>query len=57
MGEQFKRIAAHGYKYVNVIFDTTLSAEEKREAVKIFKDLDLYSGQVGVSVSTYNAAA
>lgn len=57
LGEQFKRIAAHGFKYVNVIFDTNQSAGEKREAVKIFKDLGLYSGQMGVNVSTYNAKA
>lgn len=57
LGEQFKRIAAHGFKYVNVIFDTGQHAQERREAVKIFKDLGLYSGQVGVNVSTYNAKA
>jgi sugar phosphate isomerase/epimerase len=57
LGEQFKRIAAHGFKYVNVIFDPYQSAAEKVEAIKIFDDLGLYSGQMGVDVSSYNSEA
>jgi sugar phosphate isomerase/epimerase len=55
LGEQFKRIASHGFKYVNVIFDPNQSDAEKKEAVKIFRDLGLYSGQMGVDVSSYNS--
>jgi hypothetical protein len=36
LGEQFKRIAAHGFKYVNVIFDPDQSQAERKEAVKVF---------------------
>lgn len=57
LGEKFKRIASHGFKYVNVIFDLDQSEVEKKEAVKIFRDLGLYSGQMGVNVNAYNAAA
>lgn len=57
LGEQFKRIASHGFKYVNVIFDPNQSATEKKEAVEIFRDLGLYSGQMGVNVSSYNSEA
>ena len=48
LGEQLKKIAGHGFKYVNVIFDPDQSAAEKKEAVEIFRDLGLYSGQMGV---------
>lgn len=57
LGEQFKKIASHGFKYVNVIFDPDQSAADKKEAVKIFRDLGLYSGQMGVDVKSYNSAA
>ena len=57
LGEQFKRIASHGFKYVNVIFDPSQSEADKKEAVNIFRDLGLYSGQMGVNVSSYNSVA
>ena len=55
LGEQFKAIASHGFKYVNVIFDPEQSAAERREAVKVFRDLGLYSGQMGVDVRSYTS--
>ena len=55
LGEQFKAIASHGFKYVNVIFDPEQSDAERKEAVKIFRDLGLYSGQMGVDVSSYTS--
>lgn len=55
LGEQFKAIASHGFKFINVIFDPGQSQAERAEAVNIFDDLGLYSGQMGVDVSSYNA--
>jgi sugar phosphate isomerase/epimerase len=40
---------------VNVIFDPLQSDAERKEAVKIFRDLGLYSGQMGVDVSSYTS--
>ena len=57
LGEQFKKIASHGFKYVNVIFDPDQGVAEKKEAVRIFRDLGLYSGQMGVDVKSYNSKA
>ncbi len=45
---QLKRIASHGFKYINVIFDPDQSKAERKEAVRVFNDLGLYSGQMGV---------
>jgi sugar phosphate isomerase/epimerase len=55
LGEQLKAIASHGIKYVNVIFGPERSAAERKEAVKIFRDLGLYSGQMGVDVRSYTS--
>lgn len=57
LGEQFQAIASHGSKYVNVIFDPMQSDAERKEAVRIFRDLGLYSGQMGVDVSSYTSEA
>jgi sugar phosphate isomerase/epimerase len=55
LGEQFVAIASHGFRYVNVIFDPEQSDAERKEAVRIFCDLGLYSGQMGVDVSSYTS--
>jgi sugar phosphate isomerase/epimerase len=57
LGEQFQAIASHGFKFVNVIFDPDQSKAERTEAKRIFDDLGLYSGQMGVDVSSYTSAA
>jgi len=44
LSEQFKAIASHGLKYVNLIFDPEQSTAERKEAVTVFRDLGLYSG-------------
>ena len=40
-----------------MIFDPDQSKEVRKEAVNIFRDLGLYSGQMGVDVSSYNSVA
>jgi sugar phosphate isomerase/epimerase len=57
LGEQLQAIASHGFKFVNVIFDPDQSAAERAEAVKVLNDLGLYSGQMGVDVSSYTSQA
>jgi sugar phosphate isomerase/epimerase len=47
--EQIKAIAAHGFKYVNVILRGNETEQELKEAVKVFKDLGLYAGQTGIN--------
>jgi len=57
LGQQLQAIAAHGFKFVNIIFDPDQSAKEAKEAKRVLDDLGLYSGQMGVDVRSYNAAA
>ena len=46
--EQLARIANHGFKYVNLILEREYSKSEFNKISVLFKDLGLYSGQLGI---------
>jgi len=57
LAQQLEKIASHGFKFVNIIFDPDQSTQERADAKKALDDLGLYSGQMGVDVSSYNSKA
>jgi len=56
LAQQLEKIASHGFKFVNIIFDP-VRAQERADAKKALDDLGLYSDQMGVDVSSYNSKA